>query len=65
MVSDVTSDTPTSFRAEPKRVRLRLTVKPNTVQKVAGTLRVPSAAIQKALLFEGCGTWNVPATLLL
>jgi hypothetical protein len=25
----------------------------NTVPKVAGTLRVPSAALQKALLFEG------------
>jgi len=33
----------------------------NTVQKVAGTLRVPSADSQKALLFEGRGTWNVPA----
>ena len=36
----------------------------NTVQKVAGTLRVPSAEPQKALLFEGYGTWNVPTTLL-
>ena len=38
--------------------------KRNTVQKVAGTLRVPSAEPQKALLFEGYGTWNVPTTLL-
>jgi len=45
-------------------VRLRLTVQRNTVQKVAGTLRVPSAEPQKALLFEGYGTWNVPTTLL-
>ncbi len=36
----------------------------NTVQKVAGTLRVPSADSQKALLFVGRGTWNVPTTLL-
>jgi hypothetical protein len=33
-----------------------------TVQKVAGTLRVPSAATQIALFFKGCGTWNVPTT---
>jgi len=25
---------------------------------------VPSATSQKALLFESCGTWNVPTTLL-
>jgi hypothetical protein len=31
---------------------------------LAGTLRVPSAESQKALLFEGYGTWNVPTTLL-
>jgi hypothetical protein len=37
----------------------------NTVQKVAGTLRVPSAEPLKALLFEGYGTWNVPTTFLL
>ena len=45
-------------------VRLRLAVKRHAVQKVAGTLRVPSAVFQKALLFEGYGTWNVPTTLL-
>jgi hypothetical protein len=45
-------------------VRLRLTVKRNSVQKVAGTLRVPSAEPPKALLLEGYGTWNVPTTLL-
>ena len=36
----------------------------NTVQKVAGTLRVPSAETQKALRLGGYGTWNVPTTLL-
>jgi hypothetical protein len=38
-------------------------MKRNAVQKVAGTLRVPSAEPQKTLLFEGYGTWNVPTTL--
>jgi hypothetical protein len=41
---------------------LQLKLKGDTVQKVAGTLRVPSAEPQKALLFEGYGTWNVPTT---
>ena len=45
-------------------VRLIWLFNSNTVQKVAGTLRVPSAEPQKALLFEGYGTWNVPTTLL-
>ena len=44
--------------------RLGLLFRRNTVQKVAGTLRVPSAETQKALLFEGYGTWNVPTTWL-
>ena len=39
-------------------------MKRNAVQKVAGTLRVPSAEPQKTLFFEGYGTWNVPTTLL-
>jgi len=38
-------------------------MKRNAVQKVAGTLRVPSAEPQKTLFFEGYGTWNVPTTL--
>jgi hypothetical protein len=46
------------------RAALCIATKRNTVQKVAGTLRVPSAEPQKALLFEGYGTWNVPTTLL-
>jgi hypothetical protein len=41
-----------------------LVFNPNIVQKVAGKLRVPFAAPQKALLFVGCGKWNVPTTLL-
>jgi hypothetical protein len=42
--------------------RPRFAVKHNTVQKVAGTLRVPSAYSQKALLFACYGTWNVPTS---
>lgn len=42
-----------------------LLVTPNTVQKLAGKLRVPSAAPRKAKLFERYGTWNVPATTVL
>jgi len=37
----------------------------NTVQKVAGTPWMPSADSQKAWLFEGCGTWNVPTSFLI
>jgi len=35
----------------------------NTIQKVAGTLRVPSAKPRKHCSACGCGTWNVPPTL--
>ena len=55
---------PQAYLNAATNVRLRLTVKRNTVQKVAGTLRVPSADPHKALLLKGHGTWNVPTTLL-
>jgi len=35
----------------------------NTIQKVAGTLRVPSAQLRKHCSSCGCVTWNVPATM--
>lgn len=47
-----------------KRGLVWLAVKRSAVQKVAGTLRVPAFDSQEALLFEGCGRWIVPATLL-
>jgi hypothetical protein len=53
-----------SAKAGIHRGKLGGGLKANTVQRVAGTLRVPSADSQKALLFEGYGTWNVPTTLL-
>jgi hypothetical protein len=63
-VVDIIVYRPAGGAGQHKSRRLRLGGKRNTVQKVAGTLRVPSAEPQKAKLFEGYGTWNVPTTLL-
>jgi len=52
------------LRLTVSRRRTTVSLNGKAVQKVAGTLRVPSAEPQKALLFEGYGTWNVPTTLL-